>query len=114
MKFDPKTAVENIARYIQKSGLDKKEVAEKAHIAASTLSNWLADRSKPSLYSLYALAQGLGCSVEELMVPPGEHTLEQIDGLSIEQWRARAIVAEQKADELTQQMVELRKKINSL
>ena len=114
MNFDAETAIANIARYIQKSGLDKKEIAKKSNIAAATLSNWLAGRSKPSLYSLYALAQGLGCTVEELMAPPGEHTLEKIDGLSIEQWRARAIVAEQKADELTQQMVELRKKINSL
>lgn len=114
MNFDAETAIANIARYIQKSGLDKKEIAKKSNIAAATLSNWLAGRSKPSLGGLYAVAQGLSCTVEELMAPPGEHTLEKIDGLSIEQWRARAIVAEQKADELTQQMVEIRKKINSL
>lgn len=114
MKFDAKIAVDNIARYIGKSGLDKKEIAERAHIAAATLSNWLAGRSKPSLGGLYAVAQGLGCTVEELLVSPGEHTLEQIDGLNIEQWRARAIVAEQNAEELAQQMMELRKKINDL
>ncbi|MBQ3143369.1 MAG: helix-turn-helix transcriptional regulator [Akkermansia sp.] len=114
MKFDAKTAVENIARYIQKSGLDKKDVAERAHIAAATLSNWLAGRSKPSLGGLYAVAQGLGCTVEELMVPQGEHTIEKIDGLSIEQWRARALVADQKAEELTWELRELRKKINEL
>jgi len=114
MKFDAKTAVESIARYIQKSGLDKKDVAERAHIAAATLSNWLAGRSKPSLGGLYAVAQGLGCTVEELMVPQGEHTIEKIDGLSIEQWRARALVADQKAEELTWELRELRKKINEL
>lgn len=114
MKFDAKTAAENIARYIGKSGLDKKEIAERSHIAAATLSNWLAGRSKPSLGGLYAVAQGLGCTVEELMAPQGEHTIEKIDGLSIEQWRARALVAEQKAEELAGQMMELRKKINAL
>ena len=94
--------------------LCRQMIAERAHIAAATLSNWLAGRSKPSLGGLYAVAQGLGCTVEELLVPPGEHTLEQIDGLNIEQWRARAIVAEQNAEELAQQMMELRKKINDL
>lgn len=104
----------NVVQAVRKSGLDKKEIAARSHIAVATLSNWLAGRSKPSLGGLYALAQGLGCTVEELMVEPGEHTLEKIDGLSIEQWRARALVAENKANKLAQELWDLRMKINAL
>jgi transcriptional regulator with XRE-family HTH domain len=48
------------------AGLSRAELARRAGVPASTLSNWEGDRGFPTLAALYGLAGALGVTVERL------------------------------------------------
>lgn len=98
---------ENIARMVRECPLKQAEIAERAHLNSATISNWTSGRQKPSYGGLYALAHGLGCTVDELLYPPGAKEPERLDGLTIEQWRLRALRAEEERLHAENKLTEL-------
>jgi transcriptional regulator with XRE-family HTH domain len=50
----------------KRADLSQSQLAEKAGINLQTLQSWEADRRKPKLDALLALAQALGVSLEQL------------------------------------------------
>lgn len=95
MNINQAAVRENIARKLREIGISQKEAAERGHISQATLVSWMKGRSKPSHFALFWFAKGLGCEIDELLYPPGAKEPEKLDGLTIEQWRLRALRAEE-------------------
>ena len=56
----------NINVWIAKSGMSKKEVAEKMGVSQTVLSRWINRHSNPSLEKAISLAELLNCKVDDL------------------------------------------------
>jgi len=56
----------NINVWVAKSGMNKKEVAEKMGVSQTVLSRWINGKSDPSLRNALKLAELLNCSVDDL------------------------------------------------
>lgn len=58
--------INNINVWIAKSGLSKKEVADRLEVSQVVLSRWVNSKSTPSLMNAFNLADILGCTVDDL------------------------------------------------
>ena len=85
-----------LRRIIQKDGRNQRELAEAAGITPVTLSRWLSGTREPRATELQQLADALGVTVTDLTDNP----LTDEDGLTAEDWKARALKAEAKLAEL--------------
>lgn len=56
----------NLNVWIAKSGMSKKEVANKMGVSQEVLSRWINNHSKPSLENAFKLAELLNCKVDDL------------------------------------------------
>lgn len=81
---------------IQKDGRNQRELAEAAGITPVTLSRWLSGAREPRATELQQLAGVLGVTVTDLMDNP----LTDEEGLTTEDWKARALRAEAQLAEL--------------
>lgn len=86
----------NLRRFIQKDGRTQRDIAEAAGITPVTLSRWLSGAREPRATELQQLADALGVQVISLT----DETLTDEDGLTREDWKARALKAEAKLAEL--------------
>ncbi|MFL5329154.1 MAG: helix-turn-helix domain-containing protein [Gemmataceae bacterium] len=60
-----------LAEVIDRSGLTKKEVADKAEISPSNITRWISNTRQPSVSALWALAKAIGVDCEVLLHPVG-------------------------------------------
>ena len=109
---NPIIIASNLKRKIADKGITRKEICEKSGISPGTLSAWLNCRHTPEDGSLYVMANVLECRVEELLTPYVPAINGKMDDQTIEQWRARALTAEQKVNEMEQRLFELRDLMN--
>lgn len=56
----------NINVWIAKSGMSKKEVAQKMGVSQTVLSRWINNHTMPSLENAFKLADILNCKVDDL------------------------------------------------
>ncbi|MBR7150389.1 MAG: helix-turn-helix transcriptional regulator, partial [Oscillospiraceae bacterium] len=56
-----------IARKRRERGMTQAQLAEKVGCYTKDVSRWETGERKPASKSLYALAQALGCTIDELM-----------------------------------------------
>ena len=90
-------------------GLKKKDLAHKAGVAASAISNYCAGDRMAGGFELYRLARALNVSMEYLLTgeePPGVGTAPAGDS-----WRERAASAEAKLAGLKKDLQGVLKKI---
>jgi transcriptional regulator with XRE-family HTH domain len=66
------SGVRRLVRFIdlqrERQGLSGRELAKRSGLSSGTLSNILTNQHSPALESLDAIARGLGCSLESLLL----------------------------------------------
>ena len=85
-----------LRRIIQKDGRNQRELAEAAGITPVTLSRWLSGTREPRAAELQQLADALQVAVADLTDNP----LTDEEGLTVEDWKERALRAEAQLAEL--------------
>lgn len=86
---------QNIALFIKRSKKSRKLVCFLAGVSASSLSDWMTGKRRPSIDSLRRLAEVFKCDLRDFYLPPSPDKIpETLEGLTIEGWRARALRAE--------------------
>lgn len=82
--------------------LTKKQLARIFHCSTETLNKWKNGQKAPNEKQLEAIKKIFNIkSTEELNVPPPyDWSPAKMDGYTMEEWRARAIIAEQQLDRL--------------
>ncbi len=67
----------NIKDRLNQKDMTIRELENRAGLRQSVLQNILLGRSKnPGVETVYALAKELGCTVEELLLPPNQNTFQ--------------------------------------
>lgn len=87
--------VANLNRRYSESGMSKMLFAAFCGFSSTTMSAWLNGKSRPSRSAIIKLAAAFCCRPDDLLIPPAKTEVEAtLDGLSIRQWRNRALRAE--------------------
>lgn len=58
---------DRIRRYRRNHGLTQTDLAQRLNVAQNTVACYESGKRRPGLKSLFALAQMMGCTVDELM-----------------------------------------------
>ena len=61
------TFCNNFTKYMEISGISRKELAEKLHVTVATIGFYATGRSEPKIDTLIAIADALKVSVDELL-----------------------------------------------
>lgn len=88
---------ENIKLLLHNHHLTKRAFAQEIGYSETAVTEWMKGERLPSTAAMRSIAGLFGCSVADLKIPQPTRKVEAtLDGLTIEQWRNRALTAENK------------------
>ncbi|WP_078667788.1 helix-turn-helix transcriptional regulator [Chitinophaga eiseniae] len=67
-KPDSNIRINRIGAVLADKGKKNKDLEQHFGVAQSTVSNWVTNKSQPSVYDFYEIAKFLGCDIRELFV----------------------------------------------
>lgn len=81
---------------LEQNRVKKKDLAQALGVLPGSVSRWLHSGNIPDNQTLVKLATYFGVTVDYLLKAPSGQQLQLEEGLSLEAWKRRAIIAEEK------------------
>ena len=104
--INPETFAARVKRFLLYTPLSKKQILRLLKCSSETLKKWANGEKMPNGNQLDSLKKLMGIShTDELNVPiPRDWSPATIEGCTIDEWRARALIAEQQLDRLQEEL----------
>ena len=64
---------------LEAARITQKELAERLHYTRAAVNSWCCCRNAPKVTMLPAIANALGCTIQELFIPPHEDEIDELD-----------------------------------